>query len=220
MGLFFVNLLLVAVLVVLGYAYLDLQERYARHSTQDLAYVEGLSSLVDQVEAYSGPHALKVAQTAVALGRALHLPSPSLVSLQLAACLHDCGEVNLPRDMLKANRSLTSDEWFLLRTHPILGELALRERLPASEDVPAMVRWHHENWDGNGYPDRLRGEEIPLPARILALADAVSAMSSDRPYRSALAASQVETEIRKLAGIRFDPQVVAAWLQLNRTGPR
>lgn len=220
MALLLANLILVGALIALGYAYLDLQERFARHKTPDLAFLEGVGGLIDSVEGYSGSHAIKVAELAVAIGRRLQLPGPTLVSLQMAACLHDCGEINLPRDLLKTNRTLTADEWFLLRTHPILGELALRERLPAVEDVPALVRWHHENWDGNGYPDRLLGEEIPLSARILALADAVTAMSSERPYRPALASGKVEQEVRKLAGVRFDPRVVAAWLQVCHSPPR
>lgn len=210
MTVFVVNVLLIVAITLLAYQYLRLREMTSGERLPDLAYLEGVSALVDQAEGYAQPHALAMSKEAVDLGRRLGLGEPALLSLRLAALLHDCGQLNLARDLLKKEGPLTPEDWFLVRTHPLLGEIALRQAVPVLEEVPSLVRWHHERWDGTGYPDRLQGEEIPLGARILAVVDAASAMGQARPYRPARSDRQIQEELARLSGLQFDPEVVQA----------
>ncbi|RCK79520.1 MAG: GAF domain/HD domain protein [Candidatus Ozemobacter sibiricus] len=209
---FVVHLLLIVALVFVTWKYLRLREMTSGEGLPDLACLQGLSSLLDTAEGYAAPHAATMAAEAEALGRRLGLAEPTLLSLRLAALVHDAGQINLPRDLFKKPGPLTAEEWFLVRTHPLIGELALRQALPALSDVPALVRWHHERWDGTGYPDRLLATEIPLPARILAVADAAAAMAQPRPYRPARSAREIAEELGRQAGLQFDPEVVQAWV--------
>ncbi|NLI78508.1 MAG: HD domain-containing protein [Candidatus Riflebacteria bacterium] len=210
-----VDLLLIAGLTFLAWKYLRLREMTAGGTLPDLACLAGVASLLDAAEGYAAPHATAVADLATTLGRRLGLPEPSLLSLRIAALTHDAGQVTLPRDLFRKAGPLTAEEWFLVRTHPLIGELALRQAMPALSEVPSLVRWHHERWDGAGYPDRLQAEEIPLGARILALADAVSALAQARPHRPARPAREVRSELLREAGLQFDPVVVQAWIALQ-----
>ncbi len=210
-----VDLLLIAGLTFLAWKYLRLREMTAGGTLPDLACLAGLASLFDAAEGYGAPHASAVADLAEALGRRLGLPEPSLLSLRIAALAHDAGQVTLPRDLFRKAGPLTAEEWFLVRTHPLIGELALRQTVPDLSEVPSLIRWHHERWDGAGYPDRLQGEEIPLGARILALADAVSALGQARPHRPARPPREVRAELLRETGLQFDPAVVQAWIALR-----
>lgn len=210
-----VDLLLIAAVTFLAWRYLRLREMTTGGSLPDLACLAGLASLLDAAEGYGAPHATAVADLAATLGRRLGLPESSLLSLRIAALTHDAGQVTLPRDLFRKEGPLTTEEWFLVRTHPLIGELALRQTVPALSEVPSLIRWHHERWDGAGYPDRLQGEEIPLGARILAFADAVSALGQARPYRPARPAREVRAEILRETGLQFDPTVVQAWIAVR-----
>jgi HD-GYP domain-containing protein (c-di-GMP phosphodiesterase class II) len=214
------NLLLVVALVWVSYKYLDLRERYWENGIPDLAYLEGMSRFIDSSEGYQGEHGREVALLAEKLALSLNLPTETVTAVKIAGFLHDAGELAIPRDFFKAERKLEPEEWFLIRTHPVIGEMTLRRTLPPYSEVPSLIRWHHEKWDGTGYPDRLCGAEIPLGARILAVADACSAMRAGRPYRPALDADQVRVELQKLAGLQFDPLVVQTYLKLEGEGAK
>ncbi len=207
---FVVHLLLVVALVFVTWKYLRLREMTSGEGLPDLACLQGLSSLLDTAEGYASPHAAVVAAEAEAIGRHLGLAEPTLLALRLAALVHDAGQINLPRDLLKKPGPLNPEEWFLVRTHPLIGELALRQALPVLSEIPSLVRWHHERWDGTGYPDRLLATEIPLPARIMAVADAAAAMAQARPYRPARSEREITAELASQAGLQFDPEVVQA----------
>ena len=210
------NILLALAVAGLTYKYVELREKHQREGIPDLCYLEGVTHLFDTLEGYGRVHAVEMAQEAEAIGRHLSLDEKTIVSLKIAALLHDCGEAQLPRELLKARRPLSADEWFLVKAHPVLGEMSLRKGLPAFDEVPSIVRWHHERWDGSGYPDRLMGEEIPMTARILAVVDAAAAMSQERPYRAACSPESIESTLQSMSGLMFDPRVIKARSEIRR----
>jgi HD-GYP domain-containing protein (c-di-GMP phosphodiesterase class II) len=173
-----------------------------------------LAKTVDRFERYENPHAQRVAAVADEIAHAFHLARHDRGSLYAAALLHDLGEVAMERDYIQADRALTTEERMDLTRHPVIGE---REASRAGADRAAqlLVRWHHEWWNGAGYPDALRREEIPLAARILRVADAYAALTDDRPFRPSLSEEAARREITNRAGIEFDPGVVSVFLSLN-----
>ena len=166
-----------------------------------------LARTVDRFERYENAHALRIANIADEIAILFHLARHDRGSLQAAALLHDLGEVAMERDYIQESRQLTAEERLDLSRHPVLGE---REASRAGADRAAqlLVRWHHEWWNGAGYPDALRREEIPLAARILRVADSYAALTETRPFRAALSADEARRELADGAGIEFDPAVV------------
>ncbi len=155
-------------------------------------------------------HVQGVAETACAVGRTLGLPAERLEELSLAARLHDVGKLAIPDDVLEKPGPLDVGEWAFIREHTVIGERIL-SAAPAWRSVAKIVRATHERWDGAGYPDGVAGTEIPLAARIIAVCDAFSAMTSPRPYRVAVAREEAIAELRRCAGTQFDPEVVAVF---------
>jgi HD-GYP domain-containing protein (c-di-GMP phosphodiesterase class II) len=177
------------------------------------AYVQ-LSAAADQFEQYANPHAARIATIADAIAEVLHMAPQDRRSLRNAARMHDLGEVAMERDYIKKPGPLTAEERIDLTRHPVIGE---QEAARASADraVQLLVRWHHEWWNGAGYPDALRQTEIPLGARILRVADSYAAMTDDRPYRKAFTEIQAREQLIEGAAIEFDPDVVAVLLSLE-----
>jgi response regulator RpfG family c-di-GMP phosphodiesterase len=156
-------------------------------------------------------HAARVSLYAGEIGRALRLPDAELDVIRRAGLLHDLGKLTVLDLVLKKPGPLTAEEYSLVQRHPVAGERMLRP-LPALAETALIVRHHAERYDGTGYPDRLRGLDIPLPARIIAIADAFDAMTSARPYRPARPLDEARGEILKQAGRQFDPAVAGAFL--------
>jgi HD-GYP domain-containing protein (c-di-GMP phosphodiesterase class II) len=182
----------------------------------DKAAVEAFSELattVDRFERYDNAHAQRIASIADEIALVFHLARHDRGSLQAAALLHDLGEVAMERDYIQASRPLTVEERLDLSRHPVIGEREA-SRVGADRAAQLLVRWHHEWWNGAGYPDALRREEIPLAARILRVADSYAAMTEARPFRPALAEEEVRRELLDRAGIEFDPAVVRTLLSL------
>jgi len=184
------------------------KERAAREAYRQLA------AAADQFEQYANPHAVRIAAIADALAEAFHMAAHDRRSLRTAALMHDLGEVAMERDYIQRAGSLTDEERTDLARHPIIGE---QEAARASADRAAqlLVRWHHEWWNGSGYPDALRQNEIPLAARILRLADSYAALTDARPFRPALGEAEAREQIVERAAIEFDPAVVTALLSLG-----
>ncbi|MDQ1708339.1 MAG: hypothetical protein QOJ88_1550 [Pyrinomonadaceae bacterium] len=176
------------------------------------AYVQ-LASAADRFEQYANPHAVRIAKIADALAEMFHLAAHDRKALRTAAYMHDLGEVAMERDYLQRAGPLTPEERVDLARHPVIGE---QEAARASADraVQLLVRWHHEWWNGGGYPDALRQNEIPLAARILRLADSYAALTDARPFRPAFTETQAREQIIERAAIEFDPAVVTAFLAL------
>ena len=156
-------------------------------------------------------HSERVAVASLRLGRRIGLTSSQLHTLHLAALLHDCGKLALDPKILNKLDPLDEAEWAQIKTHPRRGE-SLLTRLPFVRDALPAVRFHHERWDGSGYPDGLKGEEIPLAARIIGLCDAYDAMTHARPYHSPMAVEAARDVVRNESGSHFDPMLVSAFL--------
>jgi len=174
-----------------------------------------LASASDQFERYANPHAVRIAAIADEIAKLLHVGSEDRRSLRVAALLHDMGETAMERDYISRPGTLTDEEQIDLTRHPVIGEQEA-SRAGASRAAQLLVRWHHEWWNGYGYPDALRGEEIPLAARILRLADSYAALTDARPFRPALTATRARQQIVEWAGIEFDPRIVNLFLSLDR----
>ena len=173
-----------------------------------------LAKTVDRFERYEKPHAQRVAAIADDIAHAFHLARHDRGSLYAAALLHDLGEVAMERDYIQASRELDPEERLDLYRHPVIGEREA-SRVGADRAAQLLVRWHHEWWNGAGYPDALRREEIPLAARILRVADSYAALTDSRPFRPALSEEAARREVKNRAGIEFDPGVVSVFLSLS-----
>lgn len=177
------------------------------------AFLE-LAKTTDRFERYENPHAQRIATIADELATMFHLARHDRGSLQAAALLHDLGEVAMERDYIQASRPLTAEERLDLARHPVIGEREA-SRVGADRAAQLLVRWHHEWWNGCGYPDALRREEIPLAARILRVADSYVALTEARPFRAALSNDEARVALADGAGIEFDPAVVNVLLSLE-----
>lgn len=177
------------------------------------AFLE-LAKTADRFEQYDNPHAQRIAIIADELAMVFHLARHDRGSLQAAALLHDLGEVAMERDYINAARPLTTEERLDLARHPVIGEREA-SRVGADRAAQLLVRWHHEWWNGAGYPDALRREEIPLAARILRVADSYAALTDARPFRAALTEAEARREVADRAGIEFDPAVVNVLLSME-----
>jgi HD-GYP domain-containing protein (c-di-GMP phosphodiesterase class II) len=173
-----------------------------------------LAKTADRFEHYDHPHAQRIAIIADELALMFHLARHDRGSLHAAALLHDLGEVAMERDYIAASRPLTLEERIDLARHPVIGEREA-SRVGADRAAQLLVRWHHEWWNGAGYPDALRREEIPLAARILRVADTYAALTDARPFRAACSEKAARREIEDRAGIEFDPAVVSMFLSMD-----
>ena len=173
-----------------------------------------LSARADEFENYAHPHASRIATIADQIARLFRLGPRDRFSLRTAALAHDLGEVVMNRDYMRGRASLSDDERIDLARHPIISE---REAATAGADRGAqlLVRWHHEWWNGSGYPDGLRFEQIPLGARILRVADSYASLTDARPFREAYSEQQAREHLIEWTGIEFDPRVVRALLTLE-----
>jgi HD-GYP domain-containing protein (c-di-GMP phosphodiesterase class II) len=149
----------------------------------------------------------------LAIARAHGMPDGRIAELEHGVLLHDIGKIGIPDSILLKPGPLTPEEWRTMRTHPEIGK-RLIERIPFLRGAVPVVHCHHERWDGTGYPRGLRGDAIPLGARIFAVADALDAMTYDRPYSRAISFEAARREITRSAGTHFDPAVVDAFLTI------
>jgi putative two-component system response regulator len=213
-------------LVIKPFSHADLQgavasaldrARRAEHDVRERVLAPTLAAaLASAIEARDGElqgHCERLAALAVRIGERLALSPSSLERIRLGAVLHDVGKIGIPDSVLRKNGAFDDEERALMRTHPLIGARVL-EPLDFLPEVRAIVRHHHERWDGAGYPDGLAGERIPLEARIVAVADSVEAMSAPRPYRNHYAGAAVVAELRKGRGAQWDPALVDVVLEL------
>jgi putative nucleotidyltransferase with HDIG domain len=188
-------------------------ERYAAALELHQTYRGTVMVLSDVVEAddnYTADHCRSVVELAIATADELELPSSQRQELETAALLHDVGKIAIPKEILNKPSGLTTEEFELMKSHTVEGQALLDRVGGRLARVGEIVRSCHERWDGQGYPDGLRGEEIPLAARIVFCCDAYSAMTTDRPYRGAMPNHKAIAELRANAGTQFEPRVVEA----------
>jgi HD-GYP domain-containing protein (c-di-GMP phosphodiesterase class II) len=198
----------------------DSAEANAREWQRQLAgtlerTVQALAGMVELRDPYTAGHQRRAAELAVAIGREMGLDERRLEGLLVIGMMHDVGKIQVPQEILSRPCKLTDLEFNLIKSHPESGYQILKD-VPFPWPVADTVRQHHERLDGSGYPQGLRGEQVLLEARIIAVADVVEAMASYRPYREAIPLDEVMAEIERQAGILFDPDVVTACLRLFR----
>jgi len=172
-----------------------------------VATVRALTNAVEARDAYTGKHAERVAAYGLELTRRIDPELAGDPQTEFGFLLHDVGKVAIPDGVLYKATDLSDEEQSLMRRHPVIG-FEIVSGIEFLTDAAQIVRHHHERFDGEGYPDGLAGDEIPLAARIFAVADALDAMTTDRPYRPGLTIDQAREEIRAGAGAQFDPTVV------------
>lgn len=173
-----------------------------------------LSERIDEFEGYALPHARRVAAIALSLGSSFNLASRDRFFLEQAALIHDIGELTMNREYIRARRGLSVAERIDLERHPVIGEQEAA-KLGLPRGVQLIIRWHHEWWNGGGYPDAIVGDQTPLAARILRVADTFAAMTGSRPFRVSLSNEDAKKYLTEWAGIEFDPMVVKAFLALD-----
>ncbi len=175
--------------------------------------ITALAGAVDKRDPYTSKHSWRVKEIGGDIGRAMHLTDSELEALEWGGLLHDVGKIGVPDNVLLKQERLNREERMIMNAHPVLGAQIIAPVTRLSRELP-IIRHHHEWYNGSGYPDRLIGDEIPLLARVLHVADAFEAMTAQRPYRmTPLTAEQALGELRKFAGIQFDPKVVDAFVR-------
>ncbi|HVH64472.1 MAG TPA: HD domain-containing phosphohydrolase [Candidatus Acidoferrum sp.] len=193
-----------------------LKESERRRQQQEESYVATIGALaaaLDAKDRYTEAHSRETAHLAVDVGKRLGLQAEQLRLLEYGAMLHDVGKIGIPGYILQKPGPLTPEEFAVMREHPVIGERILAS-VPFLAPLGPIVRAEHERWNGTGYPDGLKGEEIPIQARIVHACDAFHAMASDRAYRKALPLDAIIAEFRKESGQQFDPRVVEVVLDL------
>ncbi len=185
---------------------------YSEREEMLLSAIESLVAALEAKDSYTYGHSSQVSAMAHAIARQIGLTEQDVFNVRIAALLHDIGKIGIPDQVLNKPGRLDEAERRLIEQHPEIGAKILAG-IPALARVTEMVRHHHARWDGKGYPQALAGEEIPLGARIIALADTYQAMTSDRPYRKGLAPEIALAELKRCAGSQFDPVLVAELAQ-------
>jgi putative two-component system response regulator len=190
-----------------------LQKAHTRLLEAYEATLEGWSHAMDLRDRETEGHSRRVTELSLQLAQAMGMSDEGIVHMRRGALLHDMGKIGIPDSILHKPATLTDEEWLVMRKHPQLAYEMLNpiEYLHESLEIPFS---HHEKWDGTGYPQGLKGEEIPLSARIFAVADVWDALTSDRPYRSAWSDEQALAYIREQSGKHFDPRVVDMFLKM------
>jgi len=199
------------------------KERYSAALELNRAYRGTVMLLSDVVEAddnYTADHCRGVVSLVTTVADELEIDEDARQELEFVALLHDVGKIVIPKDILNKPGALSDDEFELMKTHTIEGQVLLDRVGGLLGRVGAVVRSCHERWDGHGYPDGLAGYEIPLPARIVFACDAYNAMTTDRPYRAAMSQETAIEELWANAGTQFDPRVVAALASVIKRGGR
>jgi putative nucleotidyltransferase with HDIG domain len=180
-----------------------------------LMTIEALAAAVEARDPYTHGHTQRVEEYAVIMAKAIGSTEAEISAIRRASVLHDIGKIGIEDVILRKQARLEPDEALRMQKHPVIG-VDMLKGIDFLDPVLPLIRHHHERWDGNGYPDQLREDEIPLGARILAVADALDAMTSDRPYRAARTFEYAKTEILKGSATHFDPEVVTAFIKSQR----
>jgi len=188
-----------------------LEHSLTRIEEHSLGTLQALTAAVDAKDSYTASHSLGVTDYAVLLGEHMGLQADEIELLERAALLHDIGKIGVSEEILLKPSRLTIDEFSIVQRHSAAGGKII-ESIPFLQTLVPLIRHHHEHWNGRGYPDGLAGEQIPRLARVLAVADAFDAMTSDRPYRQAMILPEARIELMRGRGTQFDPHVVDAFL--------
>ncbi|HEU0049102.1 MAG TPA: HD-GYP domain-containing protein, partial [Nitrososphaera sp.] len=182
-----------------------------------LGTIRALAAAIDEKDPYTRGHSDRVTDYSIILARKMGLDEEMIRTIQISAQLHDVGKIGVDDKVLKKPGFLTPEEFEVMKQHPVKGANIMKSIEQMREMVPGM-KYHHEQWDGNGYPDRLKGENIPLIARIISVADTFDAMTTNRPYQKAMNLEFTLQKIRENVGIKYDPRVVEALMHAVDSG--
>ena len=191
----------------------ELSDTYERLEKAYLESIEVLRYTVEAKDPYTRGHSDRVSAYSVLIGEKLGLSEEDTKTLRIGGLFHDIGKIGIPDSILLKEARLTDDEYSQIKNHPSIGAHILQNATIFKDIIP-IVKHHHERYDGNGYPGRLKGEEIPYFARIAAVADTFDAMTSKRSYRNALPLNVVKDEIEKCSGTQFDPEIAKVFLDI------
>jgi len=210
-------------LVAAIFAVFSISSKYAytRKSQKDAEIIEQsmkiLTGFIDAKDAYTKDHSARVAKYSREIGKRLGLDRENITNLYYISLMHDCGKISIPDEILKKKGALSSDEFAIIKTHTTKGSELLK-KFSALPGIGDGAHYHHERYDGFGYPSGLKGENIPLFARIICVADAYDAMSSNRCYRDALSKDKILSELTSNSGKQFDPQLVPIIIDMINDG--
>lgn len=185
----------------------ELEDSYQKLKEANRQALFGLAEAIEAKDPYTKGHCGRVAAYALVLAREAGYPDDGLETLEFGAFLHDIGKIGIRDAVLLKPGPLDDLEWVHMREHPVKG-YEIARKVDMLQPIMGAVRNHHERWDGTGYPDRMKGEQIPLAARLVAIADAYDAMATERPYKAALPLPECERLLRKNAGVMYDPDLI------------
>jgi len=188
-------------------------ELYTKMRKVYLDTIRALAAAIDAKDPYTKGHSERVAETSVALAQELNLPGQEIENIEYTALLHDIGKIGIADNILGKNSSLTDKEFDKIKEHTVMGAKII-EPVDFLKNSYEAIYHHHEKYNGAGYPDGLKEKDIPLSARIIAVADAYDAMGSDRPYRKKLSKDKILNELKDQSGKQFDPEIVKALLSV------
>jgi len=200
------------VLIPLGLVHVSLRN-YMRLRHEAKRTFESVAEMLAARDPYTYEHSKEVARLAERIAQKLRLHQDFIEQIKSAALIHDIGKLGVPDRILRKPGPLTEEEWAIMKQHPNIGADLIKD-LEIYVDIVDIVRYEHERWDGSGYPKGLRGEEIPLGARIVAVADIYNALITDRPYRPAYSHEEALRMIREMRGVTLDPKVVDAFFSV------
>jgi putative nucleotidyltransferase with HDIG domain len=195
----------------------SLQRTTERLEASHVSVIAALLGSLAAKDRYTQGHSAATMQHALAVAKSLGLGTDEIAAVNLGALFHDIGKIGIPEHILRKPSALTDEEWAEMKTHPIIGANLIAE-VPNLERIRPIVLAHHEHYDGSGYPNGLKGSEIPLAAQIISVADTYEAMTSTRPYRAALGHDQAVAELRRVAGTQLNPVVVEAFIRQLEVG--
>jgi HD-GYP domain-containing protein (c-di-GMP phosphodiesterase class II) len=190
----------------------ELELAYLQVKAANRQILLGLAEAIEAKDAYTKGHCGRVAAYSIALAHACGYPEADMEALEYGSFLHDIGKIGVRDAVLLKPGPLESDEWSHMRIHPIVGD-TIASQVEMLQPMRPAIRNHHERWDGEGYPDRLRDRDIPLSARIVCITDAFDAMITDRPYKRALPLDECHRLLRNGAGKQFDPELVEVFVR-------
>lgn len=190
------------------------QNEEIRSQNHLIEVVTSLAGAIDAKDTYTKGHSTSVSRYAVALARAVNLPEKEVERIKLGGLLHDVGKIGIPESVLKKTTGLNDEEWVIMKQHPTIGAEKVLKPNPMLHDLIPIVKYHHEQWNGKGYPEGLKGEEIPYAARIVAVADTYHALISDRPYRKGMSIEKACEILKMGAGIQWDADLVRQFIQI------
>lgn len=191
----------------------ELNDTYEKLEKAYMESIETLRFTVEAKDVYTRGHSDRVSAFSVLIGEKLGLPESDIKKLRIGGLFHDIGKIGVPDSILLKDSKLTDDEYSQIKNHPSIGAHILSNATIFADIIP-IVKHHHEKYDGNGYPAKLKGNDIPYLARIAAIADTFDAMTSVRPYRHALPIDTVKEEFKKFSGIQFDPEITQIFLEI------